>query len=147
MAKRRDRHQRGLRGPLATANAHTGSPAPLLRRPPAAEYFDDCVSDAIDRITRACPRAIANIRVGVEEVPTLLATWQADRVPLAAAVEPTPDAPGQVVVYRRPLEHRAASRKGLAILVHRTVVEQLSALTGIAVDEIDPEGWSEEDPD
>jgi hypothetical protein len=29
--------------------------------------------------------------------------------------------------------------------VYRTIVEQLSALTGRSVDEIDPEGLSEED--
>ena len=45
-----------------------------------------------------------------------------------------------MVVYRRPLEHRAASRRGLRILVYRTIVEQLSALTGRSVDEIDPDG-------
>ena len=49
------------------------------------------------------------------------------------------------MVYRRPLEHRAASRRGLQILVYRTIVEQLSALTGLSVDEIDPDGAGAED--
>jgi hypothetical protein len=66
-------------------------------------------------------------------------------VPLAAAVDAVPDRSAQVVVYRRPLEHRAASGRGLRILVYRTIVEQLSALTGRSVSEIDPEGLSEED--
>ena len=61
-------------------------------------------------------------------------------MPLASAVEATVARPAQVVLYRRPLEHRAASREGLRILVHRTVVEQLSALTGRSVTEIDPDG-------
>jgi len=55
-------------------------------------------------------------------------------------VEASGARPAQVVVYRRPLEHRAASRQGLRILVYRTVVEQLSALTGRSVEEIDPDG-------
>lgn len=147
MVKRRDRHQRGLRGPLAITGSLTDVPAPVLRRVPSADYFDSCVAEAVRRITRACPQAIAGIKVGVEEVPLLAPSWDSRRVPLAAALERTEEQPGQVVVYRRPLERRAANRRGLAILVHRTVVEQLSALTGLTVDEIDPEGWSEEDED
>ena len=49
---------------------------------------------------------------------------------------------GQVVLYRRPLEHRARTRKGLRILVFRTLVEQLHALTEIPLEELDPEGWA-----
>jgi Zincin-like metallopeptidase len=66
-------------------------------------------------------------------------------VPLAAAVEGMASQPGKVVIYRRPLEHRAMSRHGLRILVYRTIVEQLSALTGRSVDEIDPDGAGAED--
>lgn len=65
--------------------------------------------------------------------------------PLAAAIEGDEEQLGQVVVYRRPLEHRAASRRGLRILVYRTIVEQLSALTGRSVEELDPEGGIEDD--
>ena len=66
-------------------------------------------------------------------------------VPLAAAVETGATREAQVVIYRRPLEHRAASRRGLRILVYRTVVEQLAALTGRGVDEIDPGGSRDDD--
>ena len=78
-------------------------------------------------------------------MPHLDVGWATDQVPLAAALEGSPDRPAQVVVYRRPLEHRAASRRGLQILVYRTIVEQLSALTGLSVDEIDPDGAGAED--
>jgi hypothetical protein len=61
------------------------------------------------------------------------------------ATEAGEHTPRQVVVYRRPIEHRAVSRRGLRILVYRTIVEQLSALTGRSVNEIDPEGVSAED--
>ena len=37
------------------------------------------------------------------------------------------------------------SRRGLRILVYRTIVEQLSALTGRSVEEIDPDGAGAED--
>ncbi|GAB3914409.1 hypothetical protein GCM10027613_07890 [Microlunatus endophyticus] len=65
-------------------------------------------------------------------------------MPLAAAVAPTPAALGRVVLYRRPLEHRAATRPGLQILVHRTLVEQLAALTGLSIGEIDPDADDED---
>ena len=49
------------------------------------------------------------------------------------------------LLYRRPLEHRARTRKGLRILVFRTLVEQLHALTEIPLEELDPEGWAADD--
>ena len=140
MSNRRDRHGRGIRGPLAMAS-------PLSRRraqPPhptnRLDFFHDAVQASVDKIGRQCPDALRGITVGVQDVPQFDLGWTPDRVPLAAALDGTPDRPPQVVIYRRPLEHRAASRRGLRILVYRTIVEQLSALTGRSVDEIDPEG-------
>ena len=144
-ARGRDRHSRGLRGPLALA----GPMNPRAASPPAragkSEFFADAVQAAVDRISRQCPDALAGVAVGIEDVPFLESAWTGPRVPLAAAVEAVPDQPARVVVFRRPLEHRAASRRGLRILVYRTIVEQLSALTGRSAEEIDPEGLSDED--
>jgi hypothetical protein len=141
----RDRHGRGLRGPLALSGPMTSRRA----RPPSPgnkfEFFQDAVQAAVDRIGRQCPEVLVGVSVGIEDVPYLEAAWTGPRVPLAAAVDAVPDKPAQVVVFRRPLEHRAASRRGLRILVYRTIVEQLSALTGRSVSEIDPEGLSEDD--
>ena len=63
---------------------------------------------------------------------------------MAQGVEADAERMAQVVVYRRPLEHRAASRRGLRILVYRTIVEQLSALTGRPVSDFDAEADLEE---
>jgi hypothetical protein len=116
-------------------------PAPASR----LEFFNDAVQSAVDRIAQQCPDALLGVAIGIEDVPYLETTWSDSRVPLAAALDAVPDRPAQVVVYRRPLEHRAASRRGLRILVYRTIVEQLSALTGRSVDEIDPDGYAEDD--
>jgi len=140
MVKHRDRHGRGLRGRLAWPNPYTGAAAPLRGRQSRAEYFTLCVHDALAQVSDHCPRALASVDVGVEEVPTIIPVWAPHRVPLAAAVSPTPGRNGQVVVFRRPLERRARTRRGLRILVFRTIVEQLSEATGIPVDEIDPLG-------
>ena len=99
----------------------------------------------MERIARQCPEAWSAITFGIEDVPYLKTAWSGEHVPLAAAIEGDQERFGQVVVYRRPLEHRAASRRGLRILVYRTIVEQLSALSGRTVEEIDPEGRSEDD--
>ena len=144
-SQRRDRHGRGLRGPLALPNALTVRRA----RPPSpaskSDFFSEAVHDAVDRVGLQCPDVLVGITFGIEDVPHFDMAWAGDQVPLAAAVEATADQPGQVVVYRRPLEHRAMSRRGLRILVYRTIVEQLSALTGRSVEEIDPDGAGAED--
>lgn len=137
--RRRDRHGRGLRGPLAVRNPLTGTTAEPVRPPGRASFFDEAVQTSIDRVHDHDPEILTGITVGIEEVPFLQTAWSGERVPLAAAVAPTPEAFGRVVLYRRPLEHRVATRSGLQILVHRTLVEQLAALTGRSVDDIDPD--------
>ncbi|SDT20271.1 Zinicin-like metallopeptidase [Friedmanniella luteola] len=145
--RRRDRHGRGLRGPLAAPNPLAGRRANPPRPATPAEAFHEAVHAAVERVARASPDAVADVAFGIEDVPTLEPSWSGPHVPLALAVEATPDRAAQLVVYRRPLEHRASSRRGLQLLVHRTVVEQLAALTGRSVDELDPDGLSDEDDD
>lgn len=137
--RRRDRHGRGLRGPLATKNPLTGTALEPVGPPGRATFFEEALQASIDRVGEHCPEALVGIAFGIEEVPFLQTAWSGERVPLAAAVAPTPSELGRVVLYRRPLEHRAASRQGLQILVHRTLVEQLAALTGLSITEIDPD--------
>ena len=140
MSVRRDRHGRGLRGPLVLPNALGVRRAVPLRPASRVAFFDDAVDAAVERVARQCPEALVGISVGVEDVPNFDPSWARGRVPLASAVDASTASGAQVVLYRRPLEHRAASRQGLRILVYRTVVEQLSALTGRSVEEIDPDG-------
>ncbi|MGC3994111.1 MAG: metallopeptidase family protein [Propionicimonas sp.] len=138
--RRRERHGRGVRGPLAAPNPLTGAPVPLRQRARGADFFADCLRASVARTARTCPRALVGIDIGYEEVPGNLEAWRSVRVPLAAAVPARPGQNGQVVLFRRPLEHRAASRAELRRLVHRALLEQLSALTGIGVEELDPSG-------
>lgn len=145
MSKRRDRHGRGLRGPLSLPNPLTGSPMPLRQRSGKVEFFTSCIRSSVTQINQDCPRALIGIDIGFEDVPSTSGGWQSDRVPLAAAIGARPSQHGQIVLFRRPIEHRATSRKGLRILVHRTIVEQLSAVTGIGTDELDPRGLAGED--
>lgn len=110
---------------------------PVPYRSAGVGFFADCLRGSLARIAGTCPRALAGVDVGFDDVPTLTDAWY-DSVPLAAAVSARPEGNAQVVLYRRPLEHRATGRRELARLVHRTIVEQLAALTGIDTTEIDP---------
>lgn len=143
--RRRDRHSRGLRGPLALPNTLTRRPARPAHPTSRADFFSESVHGAVERIARHCPDALVGVTFGIEDVPYLQTAWSGEQVPLAAALEGDEERLSQVVVYRRPLEHRAASRGSLRTLVYRTIVEQLVALTGRPVAEIDPEGDSEDE--
>jgi len=103
------------------------------------EFFAAAVSEGVAQISRSYPGGLEGVDVGVEEVPYLATMWSGDQVPLGVCVEATSLRPAQIVVYRRPLEHRAQSRAELRDLVHRTLVEQLAALTAQNVRDIDPD--------
>ena len=141
MPRRRDRHGRGIRGPLASPNPLTKHPVPLTR-PSRIAFFNDCVTTAMADIAAVSPDALRDVIVGVEEVPHLNVAWSGERVPLSAALEAGRGRKAQIVIFERPLEHRAGSRAELRELVHQTIVEQLSALTGRSIEELggDP-GW------
>ena len=144
MPRSRDRHARGFRGALALPNPITGRPVPVRTRPTRGERFLQAIEDAIARVQRSCPDCLTSIDVGVDEVPTRPAMWQGltdhGAVPLAAAIDAEPGQPARVIIYRRPLEHRAIDDDDLLDIVHRTLVEQLSILTGRSTADIDPEG-------
>ena len=123
---------------MAWPNPLTGDPVPLRRRPTQLELFAQAVARSVRRIEETCPRALVGMSIGFEDVPQAVAAWE-DHVPLATATPARPGEPGRVVLYRRPIEFRAPTPDDLRILVHRTVVEQLSAATGIPTDELDPD--------
>jgi predicted Zn-dependent protease with MMP-like domain len=109
------------------------------RRPTLpSEFFFECVSEAIKDVAQHCPEALAHVDIGVEEVPDVVDLWP-QRVPLAMARDATLDRLAQVVLYRRPIEFRCSNRSQVRELVFTTVVEQLSQVTGIPVEQLDPD--------
>jgi predicted Zn-dependent protease with MMP-like domain len=112
----------------------------LRERRPAlpSEFFFECVSEVIKDVSQHCPEALAHVDVGVEEVPDVTELWP-PRVPLALAQEATMDQLARVVLYRRPIEFRCSSRPQVREMVFTTVVEQLSQVTGIPAEQIDPD--------
>ena len=143
MPRSRDRHDRGMHGPVALPDSNNRKTVPL-RPLSRVEYFNQCVKQALATIAEVDPHALDGM--GVEDVPLLKTAWSGDRVPMSAALEPSKNRPAQIVIYQRPLEHRASSRSALRSLVHRTIVEQLSALTGRPVSELlgyEPTDWED----
>lgn len=126
-----------MRGPLLVPKGRGG----VLPRvaPTRAEFFADAVGLAVERVGRTCPAALDNVVIGTDDVPERQSFIE-DRVPLASAQDSDDRHPARVVLFRRPLELRAATSEGLVILVHRTLVEQLSALTGLPPEVIDGTG-------
>ncbi len=129
-AKRRDRHGRGLRGPLAPPEV----PISLTR----AERFDDLVREEVQRIVAPWTERLAGVEFAVEDVPR--PDPEETKVQLSATrkVNGTP----RVVIFRRPVESRAhASGQGereLLRIVHDLVVEEIAALLGVPPEDVEP---------
>ncbi|MDH4160564.1 MAG: metallopeptidase family protein [Actinomycetota bacterium] len=134
--RRRDRHGRGLRGPLAPTSV------PLSRSRSAA--FDDLVLATVDRVAGRLPDALAGridldrVEVVVADLPDHAASDAGAGVAMGGAVAAGRGAPARIVVYRRPVETRSTGGGDLERLVRRVVVEQVAALLGVSAEEVDP---------
>jgi predicted Zn-dependent protease with MMP-like domain len=111
---------------------------PLART--RAESFDDLVLDAVEHLEDDWGRELAAVEFAVEDVPPAgaLPSDGVGRIPLARLLPATARTPPRIVVYRRPLEARAADRDDLADLVHDIVVEQVAELLGMDPAAVDP---------
>ncbi|SFP34789.1 Predicted Zn-dependent protease, minimal metalloprotease (MMP)-like domain [Amycolatopsis arida] len=138
---RRDRHGRGLRGPLYPASL----PAAASR----AERFDALVLDALEPIEARWRHELTKLDVAVDDVPEVRRGDAAAEgvlhdgaVPLSRLVPAGVDRAGlptraRIVLYRRPLEARAKDAAELAELVHDVLVEQVAGYLGVDPDIIE----------
>jgi hypothetical protein len=135
----RDRHGRGLRGPLAPA----GVPLDTSR---AAE-FDDLVLRSMERLERLWPtdRApvdLAAVELVVEDIPppSELEGAVDGPMPLGAAHRGSArlGTPPQLVVYRRAIETRSTDLDR-GPLVREVLAECVGDLFGMAPEDVDPE--------
>ncbi|MEU6768829.1 metallopeptidase family protein [Streptomyces sp. NPDC046853] len=138
--RRRDRHGRGMRGPVA--------PPQVPLSASRAEVFTDLVQDSVERLERRWPQ-LTEIEFLVLEVPAPGRApgagagqgeddWSDDIVPLGGTIEATEGRPARVVIYRRPVEIRTKGREERAALVHEVVVEQVAELLGLSPESVDP---------
>ncbi|MCB5183168.1 metallopeptidase family protein [Streptomyces antimicrobicus] len=136
--RRRDRHGRGMRGPVA--------PPQVPLSASRAELFGDLVQDSVERLERRWPQ-LAEVEFVVAEVPGPPGApgapggadaWNDEAVPLGGVVPAQAGRPPRILVYRRPVEIRSKSRDERALLVHEIVVEQVAELLGLAPETVDP---------
>ena len=105
-----------------------------------AERFDDLVLDAVERIERHWSKQIGGTEFAVEDVPpSNPAPWERGGVPLGRYFPADAGLPARIVVYRRPVESRAADPFDMADLVRDVVVEQVAHLLGRSPDDVDPD--------
>ncbi|GII75407.1 hypothetical protein Sru01_03890 [Sphaerisporangium rufum] len=134
--RRRDRHGRGMRGPLAPSHV------PIARS--RAERFDDYVLDAVDRLRPKWGDQLSSVEFAVEDVPPAAELGDGpgrlsdEPIPFGRARPAAGGSPAVIVVYRRPLEARARDRDALGALVHDVVVEQVANLLGVSPETVDP---------
>ncbi len=132
----RDRRGRGMRGPaFGPGGPHGRVPAQLTR----SERFDRVALDVLDDVATRWSEELAPLELAVEDIPVLPQTWIAPRVPLAALVPATATTPPRLVLYRRPIEHRAETSLDLEALVLTVVVEQLADFLGVPAEEVHPD--------
>ncbi|MEU4112431.1 metallopeptidase family protein [Streptomyces sp. NPDC048208] len=131
--RRRDRHGRGMRGPIAPPQV------PLAAS--RADAFADLVRDSVERLERRWEQ-LAEVEFLVMEVPRLEGTGEGapddEGVPLGGIIPARDGRRARVVVYRRPIEIRTKSRDERAELVHEVVVEQVAELLGLTPETVDP---------
>jgi hypothetical protein len=142
--RRRDRHGRGLRGPLAPAGS------PLYRS--RSELFDDLVLAAVAQLEPRWEAELSSVEFAVEEVPPGdlppggTPPDSPDPVPLAR-LDPAwaetgdpirPARPARIVLYRRPLLARADGEDELSDLVLDVVIEEFAKFLSVDPQAIDP---------
>jgi predicted Zn-dependent protease with MMP-like domain len=116
-----------------------------------SDVFDSMVLSAVEHLQPRVGDRLSQIEFAVEDVPdvadptSLESRYDSDilednAVPLSRLYRTgLADISGPVIViYRRPLESRAAHPEDLADLIHDVVVEQVARLLGTSPEEIDP---------
>jgi predicted Zn-dependent protease with MMP-like domain len=125
-----------MRGPAYGPDAPRGRiPAHRTGR----ERFDQVAVDVMSDVESHWAEELAPVELAVEDIPVLPRTWVAPRVPLASFVPGTQSTPPRLVLFRRPIEHRAENRADLDALVLTVVVEQLADYLGVPAEDVHPD--------
>lgn len=129
----RDRRGRGMRGPGVLPRT-PGSPT----RPTRGQRFDELVLQVVADLDDRWADRLGLLEYAVEDAPQIPDDWPGETVPLSSLVRGARGAPTRLVVFRRPVEHRAESRSDLEALVLTVVVEQVAELLGLEPEVVDP---------
>ena len=132
-SRARDRHGRGTRGPLAWPPV----PGMTARR----QRFDELVVELAGGFDPLLGTRFADTEFAVEEVPPSdPAPWEERRVLLGRLFPQEGRMPARIVLYRRPIETRAAEGAERAELIREILAEHIAALLGVAPEDL-PGDW------
>ena len=104
-----------------------------------AERFDALALGVMEDLWERFPNELANVQLAVEEVPLLPDAWSADTIPLSSYVPHKGPEPARIVVLRRPIERRAATRLDLEDLLLTVIVEQVADVLGLPPEDVHPQ--------
>ncbi|QBR94356.1 metallopeptidase family protein [Nocardioides euryhalodurans] len=102
------------------------------------ERFDELVIGVVSDIDERWSTRLGVLEYAVEDAPQIPDDWHPETVPLSSLVRGAKGAPTRLVLFRRPIEHRAGSRGELEALVLTVVVEQVAELLGVEPEVVDP---------
>lgn len=133
---RRDRHSRGLRGPVLPHNV----PSYESRR----EIFNNLVKTAIEeideRIGEKLKGSLASVEFSVDQIPNDIELKnRKTSVPLGRNEASGPTKPAKIVLYRRPIELRGTDEESLGRIIRDVLAENIGALVGMNPNDVDPE--------
>lgn len=128
-----------MRGP-AILPARLGTPAVKTRR----QRFDDVVIGVVAGLEERWADRLGLVEYAVEDAPLIPDDWSTGTVPLSSLVRGSGATPTRIVVFRRPIEHRAESFADLESMVHAVVVDQVAELLGLTPEQVDPRYESDE---
>ena len=109
-----------------------------LKRRTQRDRFDDLVLAVITDIESRWERHLGLVEYAVEDAPLVPDDWDSGTVPLSSLVRGSGARPTRLVVFRRPIEHRSASRSDLEAMVLTVIVEQVAELLGVEPEVVDP---------
>jgi hypothetical protein len=131
-----------MRGPAFGDSPLAPGGVPARRSP--AEQFDHVALRIMRAVVAAWTERLGEVELAVEEVPVLPMDWSSSTVPLSSYVEATGAGRPRLVLLRRPIEHRTESLAELETILLTVIVEQLSEVLGLPVEEVLP-GYEEEE--
>jgi predicted Zn-dependent protease with MMP-like domain len=106
--------------------------------PTKRERFDQLALAVVTSVDARWQDRLGLVEYAVEDAPQLPDDWESGTVPLASLVRGSGATPTRLVLFRRPIEHRAETRGDLEALVLTVVVEQVAELLGIDPEKVDP---------
>ena len=102
----------------------------------ARERFDSLALGVLSDLDRRWQHRLGLVEYAVEDIPELPQDWAQTTVPLAALVRSASST--RLVLFRRPIERRCATRADLEAMLLTVAAEQFAELLGIPAEDVHP---------